>query len=133
MTLLETAKERWSGTISTVTLGADAEAGGTRKSVVKIGGAGGLPFAPFDGTPQHRVAVAMEVWDCPPDDWPDALKDALGDVAASPVEWAKACVDKWGADLIYLRLTSTHPDQGDASPKKRPPPSKPCWKPWTCP
>ncbi|OGV61877.1 MAG: acetyl-CoA decarbonylase/synthase complex subunit delta [Lentisphaerae bacterium RIFOXYB12_FULL_65_16] len=115
---METAKEKWSGAVGTVVLGADAAAGGTRKSVVTLGGASTLPFLKFDGQTPHRPAVAMEVWDSAPEDWPAPLATALGDLVKSPVEWARTCVEKFGADLICLRLTSTHPDLANTSPQK---------------
>jgi len=118
MTLLQDAKERWSGAINTVTIGADSASGGTRTSVVKVGGASGLPFLDFDGQTPNRVAVAMEVWDRVPDDWQGPLADALGDVMSDPAEWARTCVEKHGADMICLRLMGTHPDLGDASPEQ---------------
>jgi acetyl-CoA decarbonylase/synthase complex subunit delta len=90
MTLLEVAKEKWSAAAGTVTIGADAAAGGTRKSVVKVGGASGLPFLAFEGQTPNRPAVAMEIWDREPDDWAAPLLTALGDAVRNPVDWAKA-------------------------------------------
>jgi acetyl-CoA decarbonylase/synthase complex subunit delta len=118
MTLLAEAREKWSGAINAVTLGADRAAGGTRTSTVTVGGSGGLPCAAFDGPIPHRTAVALEVWDCRPDDWPAPLLAAWGDVVSDPAAWARACVEKHGADLICLRLMSTHPDLGGTSPEK---------------
>ncbi len=116
MTLLETAKEKWVGTVGTVTIGADAAAGGTRTSVVTVGGESGLPFMRFDGQTPNRPVVAMEIWDRLPDDWPDPLMSALGSAVKSPVDWARACVEQHGAEMLCLRLMSTHPDLGDTGP-----------------
>ena len=118
MTLLEMAKEKWSASVGTVTLGADAAAGGTRTSVVKVGGASGLPFLKFDGQTPCRPVVAMEIWDRDPDDWAPTLLGALGDVVKNPVDWAKACVEQHGAEMLCLRLMSTHPDLGNSSPQQ---------------
>jgi acetyl-CoA decarbonylase/synthase complex subunit delta len=44
--------------------------------------------------------------------------EALGGAVNSPVDWARLCVEKFGADLICLRLMGTHPDLGDGSPQR---------------
>jgi acetyl-CoA decarbonylase/synthase complex subunit delta len=43
------------------------------------------------------------------------LADVYGDVWADPAAWARR-VKELGADLVNLRLVSTHPDEGDAAP-----------------
>ena len=40
------------------------------------------------------------------------------DYRPNPVAWAKKCVDEYHADLICVRLLSTHPDRGNAPPEK---------------
>lgn len=116
MITLDAAKERWTGVINKVTLGATQAEGGTRGATVTIGGAKALPFIHFEGETPLRPALAMEIWDREPDDWPPALLAAFGDAVQSPAAWAKKCVEEFGADLICLRLMGTHPDLGDASP-----------------
>lgn len=118
MSILDDAKEKWSGTINEVTLGATKQDGGTRTSTLTVGGAAALPFMHFEGPTPRTPVVAMEVWDCMPDDWASPLTSALGSVLNSPADWAKKCVEEFGADLICLRLMGTHPDFGDASPEK---------------
>jgi len=118
MTTLSDAKEKWSGAINALAIGATADEGGTRTSIVTVGGENGLPFMHYEGETPNRPVVAMEVWDRPPDDWPEPLAAALGDVVKSPADWARACVDQWGADLICLKLMGTHPDFGDRSPEE---------------
>jgi acetyl-CoA decarbonylase/synthase complex subunit delta len=113
---LPEATEKWTMAINEVTIGAGPDEGGTRTSVVKVGGAKALPYMHFEGPTPNRTVVAMEIWDCPPADWAPPLTDALGDVVNSPVEWAKACAEKFGAEMICLVLKGTHPDSGDASP-----------------
>ena len=100
-------KETYSGKIFNVQLGAGAKA-------VTIGGANALPFLGFEGTFPNRPAVALEVMDITPDDWPETLKKAIGGEAANPVQWAKFC-QKSGADLVALRLMGAHPDQQNKS------------------
>lgn len=118
MSIAEDAKEKWSGSINEVTLGAGPADGGTRTSWVTVGGAGALPFMHFEGPTPRRAALAMEVWDCEPDEWAPPLMRALGSVVKSPADWARKCVEEFGADLICLKLAGTHPDFGDASPEK---------------
>ena len=107
--------QKWSGTISTVVIGATAEEGGTRTGTVTIGGASTLPFMAFDGELGSRPPIAVEVWDGGAEDWPEQLREAYGDCLASPGQWAKKAVE-FGADAICLRLMAAHPDAGDRSP-----------------
>ncbi len=103
-------KESYTGKINAVQLGSGAKA-------VTIGGASALPFLAFEGSFPHKPAVAMEVADIAPSDWPDTVKNALGAAASSPVQWAKFC-EQNGADVVALRLIGTHPDQQNKSPEE---------------
>ncbi|MGE5172757.1 MAG: acetyl-CoA decarbonylase/synthase complex subunit delta [Betaproteobacteria bacterium] len=100
-------KETYTGKIFNVQLGSGAKA-------VTIGGASALPFLGFEGTFPNKPAVALEVMDIGPDDWPETLKKAIGGASASPAQWAKFCQQS-GADLVALRLMGTHPDQKNKS------------------
>ncbi|HSA78568.1 MAG TPA: acetyl-CoA decarbonylase/synthase complex subunit delta, partial [Nitrospirota bacterium] len=100
-------KETYSGKIYNVQLGTGAKA-------VTIGGASALPFLGFEGTFPNKPAVALEVMDIAPDDWPDTLKKAIGGAGSSAVQWAKFCQQN-GADVVALRLMGTHPDQKNKS------------------
>jgi len=100
-------KESYSGKIYNVQLGSGAKA-------VTIGGASALPFLAFEGTFPNKPAVALEVTDIAPDDWPETVKKAVAGAASNPVSWAKFCQQQ-GADLIALRLIGTHPDQKNKS------------------
>ena len=110
------AKEKWSGQVNTVTLGATKSEGGTRGQTVTIGGQGGIPFIDFDAEMPHPPVIALEVFDKPPSNWPPALEEVYGDVWSDPVAWAKKAKEL-GADVISLRLLSTHPDEDDSSPE----------------
>jgi len=107
-------KEKWSAAINTVTIGATKAEGGTRGSTVTIGGQSGIPFLSYDGEVPHPPAVALEVFDTAPTNWPQPLADVYGDVWSDPAAWA-ARVKELGADLVNLRLLGTHPDEGDRS------------------
>lgn len=118
MSLFDDAKEKWNGSVNRVTIGALKAEGGTRGSVVTVGGATALPFIKFEGETPLKPVIAMEVWDREPDDWPEPLMAALGDVVKDPAAWAKKCVTEFGAELICLKLAGTHPDFGDAPASK---------------
>lgn len=101
-------KERYASKVGEVVLGATKEEGGTRTSVVKVGGEAALPFQHYEGEIPNKPAIAMEVCDVEPS-WHQPIKDALGDVIKDPVAWAKKCVE-WGADLVYVKLDGADPD-----------------------
>jgi acetyl-CoA decarbonylase/synthase complex subunit delta len=110
-------KEKWTGKVNTVVIGATPEEGGTRTSTVTIGGAETLPFLSFEGAVGRRPAIAAEVWDSGGEAWPEVLRQAYGEALSSPGEWAKKAVE-FGVDLICLRLMGAHPDSGDRSPQQ---------------
>lgn len=99
------AKERWTNKVQEMVLGPND---------LKVGGETTLPFLHFEGEMPNRPINALEVCDAEPQDWPDMLKEAFGDVIGDPVAWAKKCVEL-GADMVALRLMSAHPDWQDAS------------------
>jgi len=102
-------KEKWTGTVREVTLGAAAAEGGTRKKIVTVGGESTLPFLTFEGEIPNRPMVALEVQDRYPDDWSDLLKDVWGDTMQDAAAWAQKA-EEYGADLIVLKLQSAHPE-----------------------
>ncbi len=110
------SKEKSDGKVWTVTLGATKEQGGTRGKTLKIGGATAMPFHLWEGEMPHRPVVAMEVFDRVSEKYPPVLKKIYGDLLDDPARMAKACVERYGADLISVRLEGTHPEKGDLSP-----------------
>lgn len=101
---LQIPKEKWTGKVREVTLGATAADGGTRSHTVTVGGESTLPFLHFDGEIPHRPLVAVEIKSRKPEDWSPLLAEAWGDVMNDPAAWAKAA-EAAGADLIVLTLT----------------------------
>ncbi len=97
----------------TVTLGATKEQGGTRSFTHTIGGETCMPFHLWEGDMPHKPLVALEVFDEVSAKYPPVLKKSYGEVLNSPAEMAKLCVDKYGADLISVRLEATHPEKGN--------------------
>lgn len=110
---VEKPAEKWTGKVREVKLGASKEEGGTRSTVVTVGGETTLPFLRFEGQMPNRPVVAVEVNDVAPD-WSPVLMKAWGDVLSDPVAWAKKAVDL-GADVIALALRGTHPDGANRS------------------
>ncbi len=106
--------EKWTGAVREVTIGATKDEGGSRGKAVTVGGARSIPFMDFDGDQGKRIAVAMDVYDIPPEDWPEPLLKNYADVVNDPVAWAKKCAE-YGADLICLKLDGIHPDKGNKS------------------
>jgi acetyl-CoA decarbonylase/synthase complex subunit delta len=110
------AKEKWSGAINAVTIGATAAEGGTRGKALTVGGQKGIPFLSFEGEVPNPPAVAIDVLDVEPKTWPEALAEVYSDVWSDPAAWAKRAKEL-GADLVNVRLQGTHPDEGDRSPQ----------------
>ncbi len=100
---VEIPKERWTGTIRTVTLGATADEGGTRTKTVTVGGQTTLPFLHFEGEIPNPPVIGVEIQDGYPADWSSLLLDAWGDVVNDPAAWAKKAEDM-GADVLVLKL-----------------------------
>lgn len=116
---LPVVSEKWPNSVKELTIGATKDDGGTREKTVTVGGAKSIPFMDFDGEIGNRPAIAMDVLDAVPVDWPDVLKSAIGDdVLGDPAKWAKKCVEEFNADMICLKLDSIHPDKGDKSPEE---------------
>lgn len=103
---IELIKEKYNGAINTVEIGRP----GFR--AVKIGGETALPFLFDEGAIPNPPVVAYEILDCPPDNWPEHLTEPYGSVINDSVKWAKMCVEKFGAQVLCVRLQSIHPDYG---------------------
>lgn len=88
---------------------------GSGDKVLALGGESSLPFLSFEGQIPNRPVIAYEIQDCPPDDWPETVRNVYKEVSGDPVGWAKYCQDTLKAKAIALRLVSTHPDRGDRS------------------
>lgn len=115
---LEIPKERWSGRIQEIVIGATKEDGGTRSKKIVLGGVTALPFLYYEGDMPHDPIIAMQVLDVMREDTPDVIKEPFEDVSDDPVKWAKKCQNEWGADAICLRLDSTNPEEEDRSPEE---------------
>jgi len=83
---------------------------GKGDKAVKVGGETCYPFYLFEGTMPNLPRIAMEVWDCPPEDWAEAALEPFAGVTDAPVAWARKCIDDYGAEMIALQLISTDPN-----------------------
>ena len=99
----EIPKTLYSGKIREIKLGKGDKS-------VTVGGETSYPLYLFEGEMPNLPKIAMEVWDCPPDDWPEAALEPFQGVTDDPVAWAKKCIDDYGAEMIALQLISTDPN-----------------------
>ncbi len=104
----EVPKRDYTGKIREISLGRGDKA-------VKVGGENSFPFYLFEGEMPNAPRIAMEVYDCPPEEWAAAALGPFEDVKDDPVAWAKKCVDEYGAEMVALQLTSTDPNGLDRS------------------
>jgi acetyl-CoA decarbonylase/synthase complex subunit delta len=113
---LDIPKEKWTGEVRQVTIGATADDGGSRTATLTVGGETTLPYLHFEGEMKNRPALAIEIRDRKPDDWSPLLEQAWGDAMAKPESWAKAA-EEAGADLIYMILSATLEDESPNTPE----------------
>jgi acetyl-CoA decarbonylase/synthase complex subunit delta len=103
----EIPRINYTGQIRETGLGKDGQ--------VKTGGQTCYPFHLFEGSMPNLPRIAMEVYDSPPDNWPEAADGPFAGVLDDPVKWARKCIDEYGAELICLQLASTDPNGPDRS------------------
>ena len=99
----EIPKTLYSGKIREIKLGKGDKS-------VTVGGETSYPLYLFEGEMPNLPKIAMEVWDCPPDEWPEAALEPFQGVTDDPIAWAKKCIDDYGAEMIALQLISTDPN-----------------------
>lgn len=104
----ETPKISYNGVIKEISLGKES-------NPIVVGGETSYPFHLFEGDMPHPPKIAMEVYDAPPGDWPQAVLDHFADVVEDPAAWAKKCVTSWGAEMVALQLASTDPNAQDTT------------------
>lgn len=106
---IEIPKDKWSGKVREITIGATAAEGGTRTKTVTVGGESSMPYLDFEGPVPHPPLVAIEIQDKRPEEWSLLLLEAWGDAANDVATWAEAA-EAAGADIILLKLTLTGTD-----------------------
>ena len=107
--------ESFTGSVNRITLGATKDNGGTRTCTVTVGGARNVVYGGSAEDASEKPVIAIDVLDSKPKDWPEVLAEPYKDVMNSPGDWAKKCVEEFGADLICLKFESIHPDRGDTA------------------
>ncbi|MGB9698337.1 MAG: acetyl-CoA decarbonylase/synthase complex subunit delta [Thermodesulfobacteriota bacterium] len=100
---MEIPKINYTGKIKEVTVGSGPKA-------LTVGGETMYPFHLFEGQMPNPPRIAMEVYDAPPEEWPEAALEPFQDVINDPVAWAKKCINTYGAEMICLQLASTDPN-----------------------
>ncbi len=105
--------DNYTGSVNRVTLGATKENGGSRTSTITVGGARNVVYGGGADQASEKPVIAIDVLDSEPDDWPELLAEPYKDVLDNPAEWAKRCIEEFGADLICLKFDGIHPDKGD--------------------
>ncbi len=95
----EIPRTGYSGKIKEITLGGGEKA-------VTVGGETVYPFHLFEGEMPHLPKIAMEVYDAPPEEWPEAALEPFEGVTNAPVVWATKCIRAYGAEMICLQLAS---------------------------
>jgi len=99
----EVPKTAYSGKIREIKLGKGDKA-------IPVGGETCYPFYLFEGEMPNLPRIAMEVYDTPPEEWPEAALEPFAGVTDDPVAWAKKCIDDYGAEMLCLQLVSTDPN-----------------------
>jgi acetyl-CoA decarbonylase/synthase complex subunit delta len=115
--IVEIPKEKWTGSVREVTLGATAEQGGTRAKTVTVGGETTLSFLHFEGEMPHPPVIAIEIQDHYPEDWSPLLHKAWGDALNDPATWAEKA-EEYDADLIMLKLRGADNEGNETTPEQ---------------
>lgn len=105
--------DSFTGQVNKVTLGATKTDGGTRSSMVTVGGAHNVVYGGSPEDAGQKPVIAIDVIDTKPGDWPDVLAEPYKDVLESPADWAKKAIEEFGADLICIKFDGIHPDKAD--------------------
>jgi acetyl-CoA decarbonylase/synthase complex subunit delta len=105
--------ESFTGSVNRVTIGATKEAGGTRTATVTVGGARNVVYGGSPEDTGEKPVIAVDVLDAKPEDWSDVLSEPYKDVLDNPSDWARKCVEEFGAELICLKFEGIHPDKKD--------------------
>jgi acetyl-CoA decarbonylase/synthase complex subunit delta len=110
--------EEYPGKVVEVKLGATKSEGGSRGSTLVIGGETTPAFYNFQSTPPHKPVIAYDVFDWAKIPLAKAVKMHYREVVDDAAEWARLCVDKFGAEMINLHFVSIDPLIEDTSPKE---------------
>ena len=112
---IDVPKDKWPGSVRTITLGGTEAEGGSRKKSVIVGGEKTLPFLHFENEIPNEPIVGLEIKDKRPEDWSPLLIETWKDVIDDAPKWAKAAEEN-GADVIVLALSLTDKNGNPNSP-----------------
>ena len=102
--MFEIPKTVYTGKIKEVTLGKGDKA-------LKVGGETCYPFYLFEGEMPNLPKIAMEVFDCPPEGWPEAaLEPFTGVTGMTRLLGQRSVLLNMGAEIVCLQLLSTDPN-----------------------
>jgi acetyl-CoA decarbonylase/synthase, CODH/ACS complex subunit delta len=101
---IEIPKDKWTGQVRAIALGATAADGGTRASVVTVGGEASMPYLHFETPTPNPPLIAVEIKSRKPADWSPLLEQTWGKAMNDPADWAKAAQEA-GAEMLILWLT----------------------------
>ncbi len=107
-------KHDYKGYIREVQFGKSKSEGG-RGKVIKIGGQKALYR--FEEPQPNNPVVTFDIFDIPMPGLPKNIRQYFEEVMEDPAEWAKLCVNKFGADMITMHHISTDPKLKDTSPR----------------
>lgn len=102
---IEIPKDKWTGKVRTVTIGAAVSDGGTRARAITIGGDTTMPFLHFESPAANSPILAIEIRSKKPDDWSALLENSWGESMNTPGSWAKSA-ENAGAEMIVLWLSA---------------------------
>ena len=100
---MEDVKLNYTGKIREVEVGV-----GEKK--IKIGGQSAFNFHSFEGQIPNQPLVSFEIWDTKPDEWSEVCISPFSDVIDDPVNWAKKCINEYGAKCLTVFLNSIDPN-----------------------
>jgi acetyl-CoA decarbonylase/synthase complex subunit delta len=100
---VEIPKDKWTGKVREIKLGATAAEGGTRTVTIIVGGGTTMPYMQFEAPTPHAPVIAIEIKSRKPADWSPLLAETWGDTMNDPAAWAKAA-ESAGAEMLVLWL-----------------------------
>ncbi|HEX8990127.1 MAG TPA: acetyl-CoA decarbonylase/synthase complex subunit delta [Anaerolineales bacterium] len=101
---VEIPKDKWPGSIRTVTIGATKAEGGTRTRSIPVGGHTTLPFMHFEAPLSNPPVIGIELKSRKPEDWSPLLAEVWGDVWDDPAAWARKA-EAAEADVLVVALS----------------------------
>ena len=114
----ETSFEEYPGQIVEVKLGATRTEGGTRGRSIVVGGEKAPAFYSFMQPTPHKPVIALDVFDWAKIPLAKAVKMHYREFLGDTAEWARLCVEKFGAEMINLHFVSIDPLIEDTPPKE---------------